>query len=374
LVEKLDQTNRILSQLKISKFTQSFPWIGGDLQTLRDSFSFDSPKLNNSEVIHVRIPGTPNGDFKAGSLLSLLSYPKANRPKRGLVVLLHGLGGSSERLGLKRMAKTLLKADFAVLRVNLRGAPPGRNLVGGTYSAECSSDVIPVLIEARKLCLSFENDKINNSKKFPLFGVGISLGGTILLNSCFSEIKNNKFNHALLDGLVCTSSPLDLDACSKSIDRKRNLIYQKWLLNRLIKQTIADPFNDFEFSKHIFLRKSTGKVEFPNSIRDFDDLITAPRWCYKSVDEYYELASPLKKLLRGFDDRFPKTLILQSEDDPWVPAESAKDLFSRLTLSELSKINIVITKKGGHNGFHSKTGCWGDLLVKNWLCDLACRI
>ena len=71
MVEKLDQTNRILSQLKISKFTQSFPWIGGDLQTLRDSFSFDSPKLNNSEVIHVRIPGTPNGDFKAGSLLAL---------------------------------------------------------------------------------------------------------------------------------------------------------------------------------------------------------------------------------------------------------------------------------------------------------------
>jgi len=37
-------------------------------------------------------------------------------------LLLHGLGGSSRRRGLRRMALTFINAGFAVLRLNLRGA------------------------------------------------------------------------------------------------------------------------------------------------------------------------------------------------------------------------------------------------------------
>ena len=34
------------SSLKIEKFVQAFPWIGGDLQTIRDTFCFDINSLN----------------------------------------------------------------------------------------------------------------------------------------------------------------------------------------------------------------------------------------------------------------------------------------------------------------------------------------
>ena len=63
----------------------------------------------------------------------------------------------------------------------------------------------------------------------------ISLGGTMLLNACLDQ-------SGALDALFCASSPLDLAACSASIERPRNRVYQRWLLKRLVRQTLADPF------------------------------------------------------------------------------------------------------------------------------------
>ena len=38
------------------------------------------------------------------------------------------------------------------LRLNLRGADPGRHLVGGTYAAECNLDLFPAINKAREIC------------------------------------------------------------------------------------------------------------------------------------------------------------------------------------------------------------------------------
>lgn len=57
----------------------------------------------------------------------------------------------------------------------------------------------------------------------PLFGVGVSLGGTILLYACLGARLQTA---PQLGGLVCTSSSLDLGACSRSVDRPRNRPYQ----------------------------------------------------------------------------------------------------------------------------------------------------
>jgi alpha-beta hydrolase superfamily lysophospholipase len=137
---------------------------------------------------------------------------------------MHGLGGSSSRSGLRRMGLTLQHAGFAVLRLNMRGAGPGRELARGTYAASCNSDLLPALARARELAAGR-----------PLLGMGISLGGTKLLNALLTR-------PGLLDGLVTISSPLDLAACSAQIERPRNRIYKRWLLQRLVAQTLADPF------------------------------------------------------------------------------------------------------------------------------------
>ena len=286
---------------------------------------------------------------EGASLLALCDSARSEAP-RALVVLLHGLGGSSEREGLRRMGLSLQAADLAVWRLNLRGAGRGRSLAPGTYAARCDSDLLPVLQRARQ-----------QAGGLPLLGVGISLGGTMLLNAALAE-------PGVLDGLVCISSPLDLAACSRQIERPRNRIYQRWLLRRLRNQTLADPFG-VRASERLALQA----LDRPRTIRAFDAAITAPRWGYDSVEHYYQEASPLPRLLAapGADvpshPALPPTLLLHALDDPWVPASGAQ----ALAVSPPCGVEVLLTGQGGHNGFHgvgdAPLSCWGDQLTVQWL-------
>jgi predicted alpha/beta-fold hydrolase len=118
------------------------------------------------------------------------------------------------------------------------------------------------------------------------------------------------------------------------------------------------------------------------------------------VEHYYAAASPLAKLQAGA--QLPPTLLLHALDDPWVPAAPALSLASiqalapspdpALSLSQApalntfggaaaptpgaqsSRLQLLITRHGGHNGFHGQgdgkqqmPGCWGDRLTARWL-------
>tara|TARA_Y100001968_G_scaffold331372_1_gene385828 strand:- start:2201 stop:3322 length:1122 start_codon:yes stop_codon:yes gene_type:complete len=366
-VERGDSQSIFLKDLGVGSFRQRFPWIGGDLQTLRDTFTSEKIPLDDGEIIKIPVPETPSGLLKAGKLLAFLEQPKNLSQIKGLVLLVHGLGGSSRRLGLRRMALALNRSGFAVLRLNLRGADPGRKFAGGTYSAKCNSDLIPVIGAARKISTQLTQENKGEITHIPLYGVGISLGGTILLNACFEGQELSCLDHPILDGLVCISSPLDLSACSSSIERPRNFIYQNWLLNRLVRQTLADPFGINDKEKDFLIKPNGNRSKNMDSIRAFDSAITAPRWGYKDVDTYYKDASPINSLLKRLGD-IPPILFVQSLDDPWVPSEALSYLEKEILMTKYIKnIDFVFTEKGGHNGFHSPKGCWGDYLVSSWL-------
>ncbi|WP_413678290.1 serine aminopeptidase domain-containing protein [Prochlorococcus sp. MIT 0916] len=352
----------LLSELGISPFKERIPWIGPDLQTLRDTFASDElPDVNSSEI-RIKVPPLKSRKTGGGLLVAYLDKPTNSLHINGLVLLLHGLGGSSRRRGLTRMANALVQSNFAVLKLNLRGSDPCREFVDGTYAAECNSDLIPVLRRAREISYQLTND-YQFSNNIPLFGAGISLGGTILLNACMSD-------KTLLDGLVCISSPLDLNECSSSIERPRNFIYQKWLLNRLIRQTLEDPFGIEEREKNALVINKRDKKREINNIRSFDNLITAPRWGYKNVEEYYANASPFFSLIEN-EKPIPKTLFIQSKDDPWVPFLAAEKLMNKFKFSNGKNFNkFIFTEKGGHNGFHGIEGCWGDKVVCKWFLSL----
>ena len=253
----------------------------------------------------------------------------------------------------------------------MRGADPGRHLAGGTYAARCNSDLLPVLHRARQLCSTLTAE----GTPLPLFGAGLSLGGTMLLNACLSTSAERVAagldpSGQPLDGLFCASSPLDLAACSASIERPRNRVYQRWLLQRLVRQTLADPFGVSDLD----LGRLSG-VEQPRTIRAFDSSVTAPRWGFVDVDAYYREASPLQHLIQS-PQRLPPTLMLQALDDPWVPARSALELREAVSTDESTDpstdqtIQLIFTREGGHNGFHGRTGCWADALAASWLQTL----
>ncbi len=361
---------QLLLQLGVSVYRQRWPWFGGDLQTLRDTLRPAAFPVDGGEPVQIPVPPLASGAADAGELLAYLDRPlrtgeggsathAAIAPK-ALVVVLHGLGGSSRRQGLRRLTLSLQGAGFAVLRLNLRGADPGRHLAGGTYAAACNSDLLPVLERARHLAAALALEA-GLSQPVPLLGAGISLGGTMLLNACLDQA-------GALDALFCASSPLDLAACSASIERPRNRVYQRWLLQRLVRQTLADPFGVSASEE----RQLGGNP--PRSIRAFDAAVTAPRWGFSSVDEYYLSASPLQRLAKS-PQGLPPTLLLQALDDPWVPAASARQLQSSLAersaQGSQTPVEILLTARGGHNGFHGpgdnlSLGCWSDRLALAW--------
>ena len=87
------------SFLKIEEFIQVFPWIGGDLQTIRDTFCFDFKLSKNSEKVFIPVNKIDSYKYHKDYLLGFLEFPENNK-FRGLVVVTHGLGGSTKRLSL----------------------------------------------------------------------------------------------------------------------------------------------------------------------------------------------------------------------------------------------------------------------------------
>ena len=324
-------------------FQPRFPWWNGDLQTLRDTFRSDALPPDQGQPLPLDVGG-------GEQLLAKLDAPLSGAEPRGLVLLMHGLGGSSQRSGLRRMGDTLQRSGFAVLRLNMRGAGEGRALARGTYAANCNRDLLPVLRQARSLAAGR-----------PLLGMGISLGGTKLLNALTSSALERRTagldpQAPLLDGLVTISTPVDLESCSRQIERPRNGLYQHWLLKRLVAQTLADPFGVTASERQA--------LEGPlPTIRAFDAAITAPRWSYASVDDYYRQASPLWRLQDPRIRRqLPPALLIHAEDDPWVPVAPTRSLEA----FQDARFQLLLTAKGGHNGFHGRGGCWTDQLTARW--------
>ena len=345
--------------LEISNFRQSLPWLGGDLQTIRDTFCIDLNKSNNSRKVFIPVKKFCPDEFKGDYLLGFLDIPKIGVDFKGFAIVTHGLGGSTQRYGLKRISRLLLKDGLAVLKLNLRGAGSGRYLSDDNYSARCSNDIISVVNYLRNNFRKLLKEINLKDEIPPIFGVGLSLGGTILLNACF-DYQSNKEN-ILLDGLACVSSPLDLLLCSQCIEKSRNYFYQKWLINRLKKQVLQSNLNLKKYQSQISFRKSLKKI---HTIREFDKNFTAPSWGYYSVENYYSKASPVHRM-KGNIQKLPKTLLIHAKDDPWVPYETTQEMKKCLEGNK-SQIYILITKNGGHNGFHSPNGCWSDNVVKCW--------
>ena len=85
-----------LNILELENFRQRFPWIGGDLQTIRDTFCFDFKINSKVEKVFIPVDNLLSDKSKKDYLLGFLEFPENNK-FRGLVVVTHGLGGSTKR-------------------------------------------------------------------------------------------------------------------------------------------------------------------------------------------------------------------------------------------------------------------------------------
>jgi predicted alpha/beta-fold hydrolase len=270
----------------------------------------------------------------------LVCYVSEPPNPRGVVIMLHGLGGSSNSRYMIRIGKKLIASGFIVVRVNWRGAGLGQGLARKLHYAGGSHDLSPILEK-------FHQDYPN----LPIQIIGFSLGGHILLKF-LGELGSNAPSYLVNSIAVCPAvEPAD--------SVKRFALPENWLLQRSYTTELVDLVRAAEKAFPEIKR-----TEFPKklSLYIYDQIYVAPTWGFESAEQYYDKvrASRFIPMIRT------PCQILYTMDDPFVNHE----IFDQLDIP--SSVRLFYTIHGGHMGFLGFTGKgwdirWMDSLLIDWL-------
>lgn len=267
-----------------------------------------------------------------GDVLQLQHGPDRTGP---IVLLLHGLGGSSASGYINGLGHSLACAGMQPVVMHYRGVGlPNR--LDRFYHAGAAEDVAAVVEDLRR-----------RQPERPLAVVGFSLGASMLLNWLAWA-----GDAAPADAAVAVSVPFELGACADSLERGFGRIYQ-WDLVRGLKRLVARKYRG---------RAVPALIPQPlrrlSTLRQFDDAVTAPLHGFEGAADYYRRCSCRQRL---HQIRIP-TLILHAADDPFVPATAVPGP------AELGPwVTLELSAGGGHVGFRDRDGYWLDRRVPQWL-------
>lgn len=311
------------------------PWLGPDLQTLRNTFISARPDLRGYSAQRLILPLT---DGSGDRLAALLQRPAA--PRRPLVVVIHGLSGTEDSAYMQISAAALLDAGHPVLRLNLRGAGPSRPLCRLQYHAGRTADLRDALAAL---------DPALREPGFCL--LGYSLGGSMLIKFLAEHAAGLPIRAA-----ASVSAPLDLAAASRRILEPRNRVYHWNLLRWMQAEALG---SGAELSDDERQRVATART-----ILEFDDRFVAPRNGYAGAAEYYAENSAAR-FLSGV--RVP-TLIVHALDDPWIPP----DAYRTTAWGDNPNLLPLLSAGGGHVGFHARDSAvpWHDRCVLQFFSTL----
>ena len=272
----------------------------------------------------------PAGDGTGDVLAADLFLPDGPKPRRPLVVLLHGLGGDAGSAYMRGCLSDLLGCGLRVVAMNFRGAGRSSETCGNYLHPGRTGDV-------RALLTYLEDDTDRDLFESGVILVGFSLGGSILLKALATA------DAGTLEGVraaVTVSAPLDLAECSRRLGLLRNHVYEAFLLKKMRDQIHESPggVTDDELAA----------VDSAATVWAFDATFTAPRRGFERVEDYYREDSAGPRL--GEID--VPTLLLVADDDPFVPLETY-ETFDWAAHPHLVKRR---TPTGGHTGFLCESG------------------
>lgn len=197
---------------------------------------------------------------------------------------------------------------------------------------------------------------VNADPERPTFVVGVSLGGNVLLK-WLGEAGTSI--PTAIRGAAAVSVPFDLAAASARLERGLSRVYARFFLRSLRTKAVA------KVARYPRLGDET-RIRSAGTLREFDDLVTAPLHGFRDADDYYAQCSSL-----GFLGRIRvRTLLLNAEDDPFLPREVLTRV--RLLAAENPALTCVFPARGGHAGFVSglipgRAEYWMEPFVLDWL-------
>jgi uncharacterized protein len=242
--------------------------------------------------------------------------------ERVTVVVLHGLNGSSDAHYMRGVAAKAFARGMNVVRLNQRNCGDTEHLSAGLFHSGLTSDVRRVV------------DELIAVDGLSSLGVaGYSLGGNLALklageygNSPPSPVK-----------AVCAVSPIiEISPCVRALERPANFLYQ-WNFVRDLKRRIQRK------DRYWPGRFDLTKLNQIRTVREFDEVFTAPHFGFKNAEDYYHRASAMRVVHRIC---LP-ALVMTAEDDPFVPLAPFQDP----KVVGNPHITVLTCRYGGHCGF-----------------------
>ena len=300
-------------------FSARTPWIGPDLQTLRNVLRGPALELDPARTWERLV--LPLEDGSGDRIAARLFEPSEPRPDGPLVILVHGLGGSEESGYMTTSAAHLLAGGWRVLQLNLRGAGPSRPTCRQQYHAGRTEDFRDALAALP-----------DSLKQNGVVAIGYSLGGNMILKYA-AQFEG-------LRGVVSVSAPIDLAAASYRFLDARNKVYHAHLLRGMKAEALGEGAGVTDEERRILPTLRT--------ILEFDERIVAPRGGFRDAADYYHQNSAQRFL----DEIRIPGLIIHALDDPWIP----NNAYTGRDWSRTPNLTPVLPSGGGHVGFHGRTG------------------
>lgn len=265
--------------------------------------------------------------LKDGDFLDL-DWHGPHQADTPLVLVLHGLTGSSNSPYVVGLQQAMAVEGWASVALNWRGCSGEPNLRSRSYHSGASEDLVEVIAHLRAL-----------RPMAPLYAVGYSLGGNVLLK----HLGESGANSELL-GAVAVSVPFRLDECADRIGQGFSKVYQRHFMREMLAY-VRDKQRRFQhegLSEGLAELSALGSLENMRTFWDFDGRVTAPLHGFADAQDYYRRASSCYFL---GEIRTP-TLIIQAVDDPFVFRHSLPEAHELSSSTEFE-----LQARGGHVGF-----------------------
>lgn len=262
------------------------------------------------------------------------------------LILVHGLEGSSNSQYVIGTANKAFAAGMNVVRMNMRNCGGTEKLGPTLYHSGLSTDVAAVT-----------SALIQEDKLARIALAGFSMGGNLVLK-CAGEWGANPPREIKA---VCGISPaMDLGPSADALHHPSNWIYEQKFLWGLRRR--------FRRKRKLFPDRYAGaNLRRMNSMRAFDDRITAPYSGFTGAEDYYHRAASARVL-----DRISvPTLIIHAQDDPFIrilPQTRAK-------IASNPHITFIETEHGGHCAFIAEAngydGRWAERSIVEFVASCA---
>ena len=282
---------------------------------------------------------TPDGDFLDLDFIARPggSFDAGSGPA---VLVLHGLEGAASRRYMKTTYVALMERGLRPVGLNFRGCSGEPNILPRAYHSGETGD------------LRFVAEMLADRVGGPLGVIGFSLGGNVTLKYLGEEGGGGPVAAA-----AAVSVPFDLGAGADRISSGiMGRVYSTYFIRSLRRKIRlkADLMRDV---------CDVAAVDRVRTIREFDNLVTAPIHGYDHADHYYDEASS-NQFIAAI--RTP-TLVLHSKDDPFLP----EDRIPVEAMRGNPRVTALLTERGGHVGFVggslSTPHFWAEQTLADWL-------